>query len=71
MAESGCLLRGQHEAQSGGAFRETNTTQELEAFRGAKAIEVKNFVASKAFETLPDHLKPDKRRAIGMRWILT
>ena len=47
------------------------TAQELEAFRGAKAIEVKNFMASKAFETLPDHLKPDKSQAIGMRWILT
>ena len=45
--------------------------QELEAFRGAKAIEVKNFVASKAFEILPDHLKPDRSQAIGMRWILT
>ncbi|CAE7662420.1 RE1 [Symbiodinium sp. CCMP2592] len=47
------------------------TAQELEAFQGAKAIEVKNFVASKAFETLPEHLKPDRSQAIGMRWILT
>ncbi|CAE7500597.1 RE1, partial [Symbiodinium sp. CCMP2456] len=47
------------------------TPQELEAFRGAKAIEVKNFVASQAFEILPDHLKPDKGQAINMRWILT
>ena len=45
--------------------------QDLEAFRGAKAIEVKNFVASKAFEILPDHLKPDRSQAIGMRWTLT
>ncbi|CAE7790042.1 RE1, partial [Symbiodinium sp. CCMP2456] len=44
---------------------------EKAAFRGAKAIEVKNFVASKAFEVLPDHLKPSKDEAIGMRWILT
>ena len=47
------------------------TAQELEAFKGAKAIEVKNFVASQAFEILPDHLKPDRAQAIGMRWILT
>ncbi|OLQ14156.1 hypothetical protein AK812_SmicGene1722 [Symbiodinium microadriaticum] len=47
------------------------TAEEREAFQGAKAIEVKNFVASKAFEILPDHLKPDKAQAIGMRWILT
>ncbi|CAE7362999.1 RE1, partial [Symbiodinium sp. CCMP2456] len=45
--------------------------EERESFRGAKAIEVRNFVASKAFEVLPDHLKPDRSQAIGMRWILT
>ena len=44
---------------------------ELEAFKGAKAIEVKNFVASKAFEVLPPHMRPDRQQAIGMRWILT
>eukprot|EP00439_Symbiodinium_sp_Y106_P034056 s2629_g4.t1 len=47
------------------------TTEEKEAFQGAKAIEVKNFVASRAFEVLPSHLRPDKSQAIGMRWILT
>ena len=47
------------------------TAEEREAFAGAKAIEVKNFVSSEAFEILPDHLKPDKSQAIGMRWILT
>ena len=45
--------------------------EEKQAFQGAKAVEVKNFVASKAFEILPEHLKPDKSQAIGMRWILT
>ena len=45
--------------------------EEKEAFRGAKAIEVKNFVASKAFEVLPEHMKPARHQAIGMRWILT
>ncbi|OLQ15715.1 Ankyrin-2 [Symbiodinium microadriaticum] len=45
--------------------------EEKQAFQGAKAVEVKNFVASKAFEILPEHLKPDKAQAIGMRWILT
>ncbi|CAE7582483.1 RE1 [Symbiodinium sp. CCMP2592] len=47
------------------------TAQELEAFKGAKATEVKNFVAAKAFELIPDHLRPSKNQAIGMRWILT
>ena len=47
------------------------TAEEREAFRGAKAIEVKNFVASEAFEVLPEELRPDRSQAIGMRWILT
>ena len=47
------------------------TPEEKDAFRGAKATEVRNFVASKAFEVLPEHLRPDKSQAIGMRWILT
>ena len=47
------------------------TVAERAAFEGAKAVEVKNFVASNAFEVLPDHLKPDRAKAIGMRWILT
>ena len=47
------------------------TPEEITAFQGAKGTEVKNFVASKAFEILPDHLKPDRSQAIGMRWILT
>ncbi|CAE7233664.1 RE1 [Symbiodinium sp. CCMP2592] len=41
------------------------------SFREAKAVEVKNFVASRAFEALPPEVKPDKSQAMGMRWILT
>ncbi|CAE7255758.1 RE1 [Symbiodinium sp. CCMP2456] len=40
-------------------------------FEGAKAIEVKNFVAARAFEALPESLRPSKEQAIHMRWILT
>ena len=40
-------------------------------FAGAKAAEVKNFIAAKAFESLPPHLQPPRSQAIGMRWILT
>ena len=40
-------------------------------FEGAKGIEVKNFIAAKAFETIPVHLQPPREQAIGMRWILT
>ena len=47
------------------------TETEKAEFKGAKGVEVRNFIASRAFEVLPDHLKPDKSQAIGMRWILT
>ena len=47
------------------------TEEERLAFQGAKAVEVKNFVAARAFEALPENIKPNKEQAIGMRWILT
>ena len=47
------------------------TDAEREDFKGAKGVEVRNFIASQAFEVLPDYLKPDKSQAIGTRWILT
>ena len=45
--------------------------EEKEMFRQAKATEVRNFIAARAFEKLPEHLKPSYQQAIGMRWILT
>ncbi|CAE7420984.1 RE1 [Symbiodinium sp. CCMP2592] len=44
---------------------------ERQCFQEAKAIEVKNFVASRAFEALPPGMKPDRSQAMGMRWLLT
>ena len=41
------------------------------AFKAAKDVEVKNFISAKAFEALPEHLRPDRSQAVGMRWILT
>ncbi|CAE7864870.1 RE1 [Symbiodinium sp. KB8] len=41
------------------------------SFKEAKAVEVRNFVASKAFEALPAGMRPDKSQAMGMRWLLT
>ena len=43
---------------------------EREQFRLAKGVEVANFLAARAFETLPEHLRVDASRAIRMRWIL-
>ena len=47
------------------------TPEDREKFRLAKGIEVKNFVAAKAFEALPEHLKRHRDEAVSMRWILT
>ena len=47
------------------------TAADLEKFHKAKMIEVKNFIAAEAFEALPEHLKPSREQAVGMRWILT
>ena len=44
---------------------------EKEQFREAKSIEVRNFVAAKAFEALPPEVRPTRAQAVGMRWILT
>ncbi|CAE7279373.1 RE1, partial [Symbiodinium sp. CCMP2456] len=45
--------------------------EDRERFREAKNKEVRNFIGAKAFEALPEHLKPSKEQAIGMRWLLT
>ena len=45
--------------------------EEKEQFRVSKNIEVNNFIASKAFETVPAHLLPSASQAIRMRWILS
>lgn len=40
-------------------------------FREAKAVEVRNFIAAKAFEAIPKDQQPAKEKAVGMRWIFT
>ena len=45
--------------------------EDREKFREAKNKEVRNFIAAQAFEALPEHLKPSRTQAIGMRWLLT
>ncbi|CAE7207379.1 RE1, partial [Symbiodinium sp. CCMP2456] len=47
------------------------TAEELEAFRSAKQIEVKNFLSADAFQAIPEHMQPSKDQAVGMRWVLT
>ena len=45
--------------------------EDYKRFQEAKAIEVKNFVAARAFETLPPNMRPPEEKAIKMRWLLT
>ncbi|OLQ00874.1 Copia protein [Symbiodinium microadriaticum] len=45
--------------------------EEQAEFRGAKQVEVKNFLSADAFEALPKHLQPSCDQAVGMRWVLT
>ena len=47
------------------------TAEEKEQFRQAKSVEVNNFIASQAFEALPEYMKPSRDQAIRMRWIMT
>ena len=47
------------------------TPEERQKFKEAKDVEVRNFIAAKAFEALPPELRPDRSQAIGMRWLLT
>ena len=44
---------------------EKNLSEEERAqFRSAKAVEVTNFLAGKAFEAIPTHLQPSKEQAV-------
>ena len=45
--------------------------QERRAFQEAKQTEVEKFLAAKAMEALPKHMRPDKSQALRMRWVLT
>ena len=45
--------------------------EDRQRFKAAKDVEVKKFIAARAFESLPRELQPDRSQAIGMRWILT
>ena len=47
------------------------TPAERQQFQEAKGVEVTNYIAARAFEALPEHLRPPAEQAIGMRWILT
>ena len=42
-----------------------------QGFKEAKSVEVKNFLAARAFEALPPEYRPDRSQAVGMRWVLT
>ena len=45
--------------------------EERKRFSLAKDVEVRKFLAAKAFENLPPDKRPNKSQALRMRWILT
>ena len=47
------------------------TEEEKNEFNKAKAVEVSNFIAAKAFKALPGSLRVNREDAVKMRWILT
>ena len=47
------------------------SAEERKFFSAAKDVEVRNFLAAQAFESLPGHLQPSKEQAVSMRWVLT
>ena len=52
-------------------FEKKLTEEEKKQFQSAKEVEIKNFIMSKVFEKLPEHMKPDRSQALKMRWVLT
>ena len=52
-------------------YEKNMSPEELAELKSAKSVEVSNFIAAKAFEALPDHLKPDRSQVVKMRWVLT
>ncbi|CAE7738557.1 RE1 [Symbiodinium sp. CCMP2456] len=47
------------------------SADELAQFKEAKQVEINNFIAANAFESLPEHLAPSREQAVNMRWLLT
>jgi hypothetical protein len=45
--------------------------EDKQRFAEAKAVEVKNYIAARAFEALPASMRPPVEKTIRMRWLLT
>ncbi|CAE7937367.1 rps4x [Symbiodinium sp. KB8] len=71
MGDLSCYMVGAMKRRAVEVREKTLSPEEREQFAAAKAVEVRNFIAAQAFESLPDHVRPSKAQAIGMRWILT
>ena len=71
MQDLQCYMVGALKRRAVEVRERTLSEPERKQFTEAKAAEVRNFIAARAFECLPEHLKPSKDKAIGMRWILT
>ena len=70
-SQPGSLFTGALKRRAVEVSEKRLTPDELNQFRGAKAVEVQNFIGAQALETLPPHLQPSHEQAIRMRWILS
>ena len=53
------------------SFKRRASIEVSEKHLSPEEKEINNFIAAKAFEALPENLKPSTTQAIRMRWILT
>ncbi|CAE6916941.1 RE1 [Symbiodinium sp. CCMP2592] len=67
----GCFFVKQLRRQAVEISERHLSEKEREGFRGAKQKEVKNFIAAKAFQAMPEGMKPSRSQILKMRWILT
>ena len=67
----GCFFVKQMRRQAVEISERHLTEAEKEGFKRAKQKEVKNFVVAKAFQALPENLKPSRSQILKMRWLLT
>ncbi|CAE7457458.1 unnamed protein product, partial [Symbiodinium sp. CCMP2456] len=67
----GCFFTKQLRRQAVEISERRLSDKEKEGFRQAKQKEVKNFIVAKAFQVLPESMKPSRSQILKMRWILT
>ena len=69
--DPGCYFVGVLKRRAVEVNEKKLTKEDWEKFQEAKGVEVKNYIAARAFEALPPDMRPPREKAIKMRWLLT